>query len=49
MSTTDRDLTYVGMAKTRRGWKHISWDQDKRSIVPTPKELIPKEPEPKHP
>lgn len=49
MSMINRNLTYVGMAKTRRGWKHVSWDADKRILVPTPKELIPREPEKKHP
>ena len=50
MSRNDnRNLTYIGMAKTRRGWKHISYDHDKQMIVLTPKELIPFEPEKKSP
>ena len=45
----NRNLTYVGMAKTRRGWKHISYDHDKQMIVLTPREFIPSEPEKKTP
>ena len=45
----NRTLTYIGMYKTKRGWKHVSYDHDKKCIVPTPKEFIPLEPEKKSP
>ncbi len=49
MFKSNRNLTYIGMARTKRGWKHISFDHDKQVIVPTPSDLIPPPPEKKSP
>ena len=49
MLKRNRHLTYIGVAKTKRGWRHISYDHDRGVIVPTPRDLIPPPPEKKSP
>ena len=41
MQKIHRNLTYLGMIRTKRGWKHVSFDHDKQVMVPTPRDLIP--------
>jgi len=43
-------IVYIGMRKiSARRYVHIGFDVETKTIVPMPKELIPREPEPVHP
>ena len=48
--TAQHPITYIGMQKLANGrWVHIGWDEETRTIVPMPRNLVPREPEPKYP
>lgn len=49
MFKNKRNLTYIGMGRTKRGWKHLSFDHDTKTVVLTPKDLWPRVPEKKSP
>lgn len=43
-------IAYIGVQKiSARRWIHVGYDMNTKRIVPMPKNLIPKKPEPKHP
>ena len=43
-------ITYIGMRKiSNRRWIHIGYDEQTKTIVPMPRNLVPREPEPKYP